>query len=274
MAGTFIEKLGMAVARNNSRLCVGLDPDPRRIIDGDVVRFNARIIDATADIVCCYKPNIAFYEALGAAGYGTLQATIAAVPAGIPVLLDAKRNDIGSTAEAYVEAVFDRLNADAVTVNAYLGADSLEPFLRRADRGIFILCRTSNPGATDLQDLLVAGADGKTEPLYLTVAARAYMWNRHGNVGLVVGATYPRELARVRQRCPELPILLPGAGTQGGDTGASVRAADNGTATGFLLSASRSVIYAATGDDPATVRAAAIALRDTINQELGMPAGV
>lgn len=266
---TFLEKLGAAAQRNRSRLCVGLDPDPARIA-GDVGAFNRAIIAATADLVCCYKPNIAFYEALGRAGFEALKATIAAVPDGIPVLLDAKRGDVPNTAEAYARALFDEWGADAVTVNPYLGEDSLAPFFRRAERGVFVVCRTSNPGARDLQDLRVRGADGGEEPLYLHVAARVNGWNSSGNAGLVIGATYPAELALVRERCPELPILVPGVGAQQGELAASVRAADNGRPWGFLVNASRGVLYAAqAGEDPATsARAAALALRDAINAEL------
>ena len=186
------------------------------------------------------------------------------------MLLDAKRGDVPNTAEAYARAIFDEWGADAVTVNPYLGEDSLEPFLRRADRGVFVVCRTSNPGARDLQDLPVRRADGSDEPLYLQVAERVYGWNRHDNAGLVVGATYPAELALVRERCPELPILVPGVGAQQGELAASVRAADNGRPWGFMVNASRGVLYAAkSGVDPAAAaRAAALAVREAINAEL------
>jgi len=273
---TFLEKLGAAAQRNRSRLCVGLDPDPARIA-GDIAAFNRAIIEATADLVCCYKPNIAFYEALGRAGFEALKATIAAVPDGIPVLLDAKRGDVPNTAAAYARAVFDEWGADAVTINPYLGEDSLEPFLRRAERGVFVVCRTSNPGARDFQDLRVRREDGGEEPLYLSVAERVNGWNRGGNAGLVVGATYPAELALVRERCPELPILVPGVGAQQGELAASVRAAANGRPWGFLINASRGVLYAGNaGEDPAqAARAAALALREAINGEVSAasPAG-
>ncbi len=270
---SFLEKLAAAAERNRSRLCVGLDPDPARI-GGEIAAFNRAIITATADLVCCYKPNIAFYEALGHAGFEALKATIAVVPDGIPVLLDAKRGDVPNTAEAYARALFDEWGADAVTLNPYLGEDSLEPFLRRADRGVFVVCRTSNPGARDLQDLPVRRADGREEPLYLQVAERVNGWNRHGNAGLVVGATYPAELALVRERCPELPILVPGVGAQQGELAASVRAADNGRPWGLLINASRGVLYAAKPgeDSAAAARAAALALRDAINAELAATA--
>lgn len=276
MGESFLEKLGGAATRNASRLCIGLDPDPGRIPGGEVTAFNRAIIAATADLVCCYKPNIAFYEALGQAGYDALRATIAAVPREVPVLLDAKRGDVDSTAERYATAVFDVLGVDAVTVSPYLGRDSLEPFFRYGEKGIFVLCHTSNPGAGDVQELGVASGDGP-EPLYLRVANLVNGWNEAGNAALVVGATYPEQLARVRERCPRLPILIPGVGAQGGALGASVRAADDGTPTGFLVNASRGVLYAAgPGEDPASAaRQAALGLRDAINAELqaGAPAG-
>jgi orotidine-5'-phosphate decarboxylase len=269
---SFNEKLAAAVARNDSRLCVGLDPDPARIAGGvgGVSAFNRGIIEATADIVCCYKPNMGFYEALGQAGWDALRATLAAVPRDVPVLLDAKRGDIASTAVGYARAVFEVLGADAVTVSPYLGGDSLEPFFRYRDRGVFVLCHTSNDGAGDMQDLPVVTLSGGTQPLYLAVASRALGWNVHGNAGLVVGATYPLELALVRERCPDLPILVPGVGAQAGALEESARAADNGTTYGFLINASRGVTYAAkAGEDPfRAARAAALGLRDAINQAL------
>lgn len=266
---TFLEKFAAAVTGHDSRLCVGLDPDPARIV-GDVADFNRRIIEATADLVCCYKPNVAFYEALGRNGYDVLRKTLAAVPADIPVLLDAKRGDIGSTAEAYARAVFDDIRADGVTVSPYLGYDSLQPFLDYRERAVFVLCRTSNEGARDLQDLVVQREDGGTEPLYLAVASAVQQWNRHGNAGLVVGATYPDELRQVRARCPDLPLLIPGIGSQGGALEESVRAADNGTSTGFLINVSRGVTYAAKPGEDAGVaaRAAALRFRDAANTEL------
>ena len=162
MTLSFREKFAAAVRRNDSRLCIGLDPDPARIPGGDIAAFNRQIIEATSDTVCCYKPNIAFYEALGSSGYDALRATISAIPSHIPILIHAKRNDVASTSQGYATALFDVLGADAVTVNPYLGGDALEPFLRRADKGVFVLCRTSNPGARDLQDLLVGnGSSGE-----------------------------------------------------------------------------------------------------------------
>jgi orotidine 5'-phosphate decarboxylase subfamily 2 len=202
---TFREKLRAASSRNDSLLCVGLDPQPALMPIKDVERFCRTIIEATQDLVCLYKPQSAFFEAYGREGWDALKATIEAVPDEIPVLLDAKRGDIGSTAEAYASAGFDYFGADAMTVNPYLGADSVAPFLARPDRTAFVLCRTSNPSAPDMQDLSTTrDGQGDAQPLYMRVADLANEWNQpHGNVGLVVGATYPDELARIRERCPD-----------------------------------------------------------------------
>jgi orotidine-5'-phosphate decarboxylase len=218
-------------------------------------------MDATGDLACAFKPNIAFFEALGQAGYEALQ-RLMKVPRTVPVILDAKRGDIGSTAEAYARAVFDQLGADAVTLSPYLGSDSLEPFLRRADRGCFVLCKTSNAGSSDIQDLTVAG-----EPIYIHVARlAAHSWNNNGNLGLVVGATHPEALLRVRAICPDLPLLVPGVGAQGGDLEASVRAAVDAHGEQVLINASRSILYASDGADfAAAARAEALRLRDAIN---------
>jgi len=257
---TFIEKLHSAVQKNDTLLCVGLDPRPDRLprgfhgADNPFLAFNRAVIEATADLVCAYKPNFAFYEAQGLAGLEALRETVRAVPPEIPVILDAKRSDIGSTAEAYARAAFELWGVDAITVNPYLGGDSLEPFLRYADRGVFILCHTSNPGASDFQTLVTEG-----RPLYEVVAERAVRWNRAGNVGLVVGATYPDALRRVRAIAPDVPILLPGVGAQGGDLPAALQAGLTAAGDGVIVNASRSVIFA---DDP---RAAARDLRDAIN---------
>ncbi|NOZ07021.1 MAG: orotidine-5'-phosphate decarboxylase [Chloroflexi bacterium] len=261
---TFIEKLQTATRKNNSRLCVGLDPHPDRIpapyrrADNPVLAFNRAIIEATVDLVCAYKPNFAFYEAQGPSGLETLRQTIQAVPPEIPVILDAKRGDIGSTAQAYAQAAFEVWGADAVTVNPYLGRDSLAPFQAYEDRGVFLLCHTSNAGATDLQTLWTEG-----RPLYETVAELATRWNRAGNLGLVVGATFPDALRRIRAIAPTMPILLPGVGTQGGDLAAALAAGLTAEGDGLIVNASRSVIFAG---DP---RAAATALRDDINAAAG-----
>jgi orotidine 5'-phosphate decarboxylase subfamily 2 len=262
---SFTEKFRDAAARNDSLLCVGLDPDPAKVPDGVSTRdFLFGIVDATRDLVCAYKPNIAFFEPDLAEGITLLRDLIAYIRDGeVPVLLDAKRGDIGHTAEAYARAVYDSLGADAVTLNPYLGQDSLEPFLRRADRTAFLLCRTSNAGAGDLQDLEVEG-----HPLYERVAYLANQWNEHGNVGLVVGATYPAEASRIREICPDLPFLMPGVGAQAGDVREAVQAAVDAHGAGILVNASRGVIYAPAENASRwsdASRAAAETLRDQIN---------
>jgi orotidine-5'-phosphate decarboxylase len=264
----FFAKLREAIQRNESFLCVGLDPDPSRLPEGDVAAFNRAIVEATADLVCVYKPNLAFYEALGPRGMEVLHQTLEAIPKNIPVIGDAKRGDIGSTAQAYARALFDIYGFDAVTVNPYLGGDALAPFLERADKGVFVLCRTSNPGGADLQDRLIGG-DGDGRPLYEVVARLARdKWNVHGNVGLVVGATYPEELGRIRQLCPNMTFLLPGVGAQGADVAAAVRNALDEEGGGFIITSSRQILYASSGGDYAqAARRAAQALRDEINRQ-------
>lgn len=268
---TFHESLDAAVRRNQSWLCVGLDPEPNRMPDHlptdaeGIYAFCAAIMDATADLVCAFKPNVAFFEALGAAGWSTLERLVRLRP-GPPIILDAKRSDIGSTAEAYARAVFTTLGADAVTLNPYLGGDALEPFLRHADRGCFILCKTSNPGSRDLQDARLA--DGR--PLYLAVAEMARdCWNTRGNAGLVVGATHPAALAEIRRACPDMLILAPGVGAQGGDLEATVRAAAAGAEPQVIVNVSRAVLYAERGVNfAAAARTAARQWRDAINAAL------
>jgi orotidine-5'-phosphate decarboxylase len=256
-------------------LCIGLDPEaerlPESVCGADVperfVAFNRAIVESTADLVCAYKPNAAFYEAHGPAGVEALVRTIALIheiaPA-VPVLLDAKRGDMANTSRFYARAVFDACGADAVTVQPYQGEEALAPFLERAERGVFVLCRTSNPGAVEMQDLEVEGM-----PLYLALARRvAERWNTHGNCGLVVGATWPDELRAIRAVAPELPILVPGIGAQGGDLEASVRVGRDARGQGLLVSASRSVLYASPGSDFAqAARAEAQRLADTINRQ-------
>ena len=267
-AGRFRERLDRAVETNNSLLCVGLDPDPKRMPIGVSVRdFLAGIIDATADLVCAYKPNAAFFEQFGDEGWRTLREVVSYVPEHIPVLLDAKRGDVGHTAAAYASAIFDWVGADAVTLNPYLGIDALEPFLAYEDRHVFVLCRTSNPSAGDLQDVMAGDVR-----LYERVAELARDWNTKGNVGLVVGATYPEEAARVRAICPDQLMLLPGVGAQQGDIDAAVGAAVDGTGRGVLVNASRGVLYAqpvkngcAIGGWAEAPRDAARVLRDAIN---------
>jgi orotidine-5'-phosphate decarboxylase len=268
---TFREKLGGAARRAGSLVCVGLDPDPARVPEplrgrADwLARFGAGIVEATADLVCAYKPNLAFYEALGAAGWEGLRATIAAVPDGVPVLADAKRGDIGTSAERYAAALFEVLGCDAATVNPYIGFDAVEPFLAYEDRGVFVLCKTSNPGAADFQDLLCE-VDGARRPLYEHVARAAVSWNRRGNVGLVVGATQPGAFQTVRAIAPDLPLLVPGVGAQGGDLAVAVRGGVDARGEGLLVASSRAILYASSGEDwQAAARAAALELRDAIN---------
>src|SRR3972149_5122332 len=213
----FTDKLLNASRKNKSWLCIGLDPDPELMPAVDVLQFNKAIIKATCDLVCAYKPNLAFYEALGTEGLAILEKTVKYVPGDIPVIGDAKRGDIGNTARAYAKALFSVLGFDAATVNPYLGFDSIEPFINYRDKGVFILCRTSNRGAIDFQDLCT-----KALPLYEAVAQKAKEWNIYGNIGLVVGATYPEELKKIRSICPEMPLLIPGIGAQGGDLAAAV----------------------------------------------------
>ncbi|HVR81440.1 MAG TPA: orotidine-5'-phosphate decarboxylase [Luteimonas sp.] len=259
----------------NSLVCVGLDPEPSKFPanfanDPDAVfDFCRAIIDATAQYVCCFKPQIAHFAALGAED--ALQRLIAHIHAqhpGIPVILDAKRGDIGSTAQHYAAEVFDRYAADAVTANPYLGRDSLQPFLDRVDRGVVILCRTSNPGAGDLQDLIVRADDDVGRPLYQHVAEKvAREWNDHGNCALVVGATWPQQLREVRAIVGDMPLLVPGIGAQGGDVEAVVTNAKTADGTGLIVSSSRAILHASNGDDFAdAARDAAKALSDEINR--------
>jgi len=252
-------------------LVVGLDADPARIPESvapgaapaeRVVAFNRAIVTATADLAAAYKPNSAFYEALGTEGFVALEETVAAIRAGAPgaaVILDAKRADIGSTNAGYVAAAFERLGADAITVHPWLGGEALAPFLARREKLVFVLARTSNPGAGELQDLLAGGL-----PLYRHVARRvANDWNGAGNCGLVVGATYPEELRAVREDVPAaMPILIPGAGAQGGDVAAVVAANRAAGSDAYLINASRSILYASSGEDFAAAAGAAAAALD------------
>jgi orotidine-5'-phosphate decarboxylase len=278
VSSTFGDRLIDAARANDSLLCVGLDPVQARFPDPlddepDVTRaivsFNAGVISATSDLICAYKPNLGFYLAYGAAGVAALEETRHLIPAHIPIILDAKVGDIGSTAEAYATGYFDTWGFDAITANPYLGEDSLAPFLSRHDRGVIVVCKTSNPGSADLQNLTLDANNGQ-QPLYLTVADRVAGWVERwpATLGLVVGATYPGELAEVRRRCPDAPILLPGIGAQAGDLEASLRAGLDRRGLGLIVSASRSVLYAGTiqgADWTVAVRTEAMRLRDEIN---------
>lgn len=276
--GAFRALLDGAHQVNDSLLCVGLDPELSRLpvplrsetdVTRAIVAFNAGVIEATADLVYAYKPNLAFYMAHGVPGLLALEETRRLIPRHIPALLDAKVGDLANTSIAYAAGYFDAWDFDAVTVNPYMGEDSLAPYLGRGDRGIFVLCKTSNPGSGDLQDISVVAGSG-TQPLYLTVADRVAEWDKRwpATVGLVVGSTWPGQLAEIRGRCPVQPILLPGIGAQGGDISGSIEVGLDNTGSGLLLSASRSVIFSGehTGDEwVAEVRRAALQLRDEIN---------
>ena len=262
----FIDKLLSAGRRNKSLLCIGLDPDVKLMPEAGLFDFNKAIIDATADLACAYKPNLAFYEALGMAGLKVLQKTVEYIPDFISVIGDGKRGDIGNTAKAYAKALFETFGFDAATVNPYLGYDSVQPFLEYEDKGIFILCRTSNPGAVDFQSLI----DAQGTPLYEAVARKAREWDIHGNIGLVVGATYPDELKAIRQLCPEMPLLIPGIGTQGGDLASAVKNGIDARGEKAIIAVSRQVLYASKGKDFAqAARQSAQGIRDDINKLVG-----
>ncbi len=240
----FTDKLLNISRKNKSLLCIGLDPDPELMPGADVLQFNKAIIEATSDLVCAYKPNLAFYEALGTDGLTILEKTIRYIPGDIPVIADAKRGDIGNTAKAYARALFAVFGFDAATVNPYLGFDSIEPFIRYQDEGVFILCRTSNRGALDFQNLSTDG-----QPLYEAVARKAKEWNIYGNIGLVVGATYPEDLKRVRSICLEMPLLIPGIGAQGGDLASAVGYGVDAQGEKAIINVSRQILYASKDKD-------------------------
>jgi orotidine 5'-phosphate decarboxylase subfamily 2 len=261
------ERIAEASVRNNSLLCVGLDIDPQRLpekikaVPDPIYSFNCAVIEATLDLVCCYKPNVAFYEAQGAEGLDALVRTIRFVNGRVPVILDIKRGDIGNTATQYARAAFEWFGADAVTVNPYLGLDSVAPFMEFPDKGIFVLCLTSNPGSADFQLL------PNEDPLYERVAAKVRQWDEgKGCLGLVVGATHPERIARLREISGGLPFLLPGIGAQGGSLEAVSAAALPGQKLSVVVNASRSVIYASGEADDFTVniREAARELRDRL----------
>ena len=265
----FHDKLNRAWATSGSMLCVGLDPDPAKIpahLQGPdaIFRFCADIADATADLACAFKPQIAYFAAIGAeAQLEKLCEHIRTKHPHVVLILDAKRGDIGPTAERYAHEAFIRYEADAVTVNPYLGTDSLEPFLAHTGKGVIVLCRTSNPGSGDLQMLTTDG-----RPMYQHVAHMAAdQWSKMGEVALVVGATYPAELAMVRGIVGDMPLLVPGIGAQGGDVVATVNAGATANGTGMMINSSRAILYASSGDDFAqAARNVAIATRDEISQ--------
>ena len=263
----FIEKLTNAAQKNKSLLCVGLDPDRELLPDKvSIFEFNKAIIDATSDLVCAYKLNLAFYEALGDEGLDALKRTIRYISADIPVIGDTKRGDIGNTAKAYAKAIFDNLNFDATTVNPYLGFDSVEPFIQYRDKGVFLLCRTSNTSAVDFQSLRCQAEGGTYRPLFEIVALKARQWNIHGNIGLVVGATSPEELKLIRQNNPDMLLLIPGIGAQGGDLDSTVRYGVDARGEKAIISSSRQIIYASRENDFAqAAQRVASELRDQIN---------
>lgn len=263
----FLNKLLTVVRKNNSLVCVGLDPDPDRFPEplknsrDAIYDFNRAIIEQTADIVCAYKLNLAFYEVQGPAGLEAMERTIRDIPKDVVVLGDAKRGDLDNTARMYARALFDHYGFDAATVNPYQGRDSVQPFLDYRDRGVFILCRTSNASAREFQDLTVNG-----HPLYVEVAKAVQAWNDYGNAGLVVGATSAESLTSIRDAAPGLPLLIPGIGAQGGDLASVIRLGADKHGEGLLINASRSILYASSGADFAqAARRAALALRDEIN---------
>ncbi len=274
---TFIDQLQAATRDNASLLCVGLDPDPAKFPAhlkndaGRIYDFCAAIVDATADLACAFKPQIAYFAAHRAEEQlEKLVAHMRRTAPAVPVILDAKRGDIGATAEQYAIEAFERYGADAVTLSPFMGFDSVEPYLRHHGKGAFLLCRTSNPGGDDLQAQRLSTVDG--DPLLYEHVARLAQgpWNLNGQLGLVVGATYPAEIARVREIAPTLPLLIPGVGAQGGDAAATVRAGlrtQSGTITGpIIVNSSRAILYASPREDFATAaRAAALKTRDELH---------
>ena len=271
----FLDKLLATSRQQNSLLCVGLDPEPERFtaqlhgmpVAKAVTYFCQAIIEATAPYVCAFKPNLAFFEVLGPKGMYIFQDVLSAIPEHIPIIVDAKRGDLGNTARNYAATVFDVYGCDAVTVNPLLGYDSVAPFLAYEKKGAFFLCRTSNPSARDFQDLMVFGEKGQVRPLYEMIAQRVQSWNKAGNCGLVVGATYPQELSTVRSMCPDMPILIPGVGAQGGDLETSVVAGVDVSGEKAIIAVSRAILYAGEGEDYAVSAAnEARELRNRINE--------
>jgi len=266
----FVEKFEKISEENNSLLCVGLDIDkekiPKFLFDDykdPYLEFNKKIIDSTKDIVCAYKLNMAFYEALGIEGIKTLHDTIKYIPKEIIIIVDGKRNDIGNTATKYAKSIFNALCADATTINPYLGFDSIDPFIKYKEKYNFILCRTSNPSAKELQDLII-----QDKPLYQIVAERIEKWNQNKNLGAVVGATYPKELKKIREILGENSILLiPGIGKQGGDVKQTVKNSTNNNKKNIIINSSRGIIYSEkTYDFAEKSREKAKKLRDEINK--------
>lgn len=247
---TAVEKLVAAQEKNHSHICLGLDLDARKMPSDyggtlkGMFEFANQIIEATVDQVCAYKPNIAFYESLGPEGLTLLQLIVARIPEHIPIIIDAKRGDIGNTATQYANTLFDQYRADWVTINPYMGYDSMRPFLERKDRGAFVLCLTSNAGSKDFQQLKVEG-----RPLYMVVAERVNAWNKDHNCGLVVGATHPEQLSEIRAISGHMPLLIPGVGAQGGSLEKAIEAGTDNFSKPAFVNVSRSVLYASNGTD-------------------------
>lgn len=265
---SFLNKFDHAVAQNKSMVCVGLDPDLKRLpphlqnTPNPILSFLKEIVEATKDLVCTYKPNFAFFGAHGMAGWEALQGIVNAIPNHIPILLDFKAGDIGNTAAQYAHMAYDLLGADAVTVNPLMGTDAVEPFLSYQDRCAFVLCLTSNPGSADVLRLKTEQGD-----LYRVLAQKAVAWSQIGSCGLVVGATHPDDLKHIRHIAPTLPILVPGVGSQGGDAEAVVKNGLDANGGGLLINASRSILYASNGPNFAeAARKATETLRSELNQ--------
>lgn len=280
----FLEKLTIASQKNNSLLCVGLDPDLDMIPESHVASFNSLIIEATANVACAYKPNLAIYEAMGTEGLFALEQTIDSIRKANPeavIIGDGKRGDIGLCSFAYTKMLFERYKFDAVTVNPYMGSDSIAPFLEHRDKGIFILCRTSNPGGNDIQELMVKQKGSSiARPLYEIIAELALKWNKNDNVGLVVGATYPEQISRLRRICPNMLFLIPGVGFQGGNIEKTVQSAVDHEGRGFIINVSRQIMYAAKTSKKKerkpkeavkNMHSAALHIRDEINRYLPKP---
>jgi orotidine-5'-phosphate decarboxylase len=247
---SFTQKLREVQRQKKSLLCIGLDVDTDKVPQhlqssaNPILEFNRQIIEATSDLVCAYKPNLAFYEAMGERGLATLRETLKLIPKSVLTIGDGKRGDIGNTAEQYAKSLFGDFGFDSVTVNPYMGFDSVEPFLKNPEKGVFLLALTSNPGSKDFQRLKING-----KPLYEKVVRTAKKWNINQNIGLVVGATHPRELKSIRKIVPEMPILIPGIGKQGGDLKSAIRDGCDKNGQLAIINASRCIIYASSGKD-------------------------
>ncbi len=265
----FFDRLDSQQAAARSLVCVGLDPDPNLMPVQDIFDFNRAIVDATADQVCAFKPQLAFFEAKGSTGIAALEETVAYIRSqapGVLIIGDAKRGDIGEVAAAYAKGLFETWGFDAATVNPYQGADTIEPFLRHSGKGIFVVCRTSNPSSSQFQDLVLSNGMGETT-LYGFVAKAANSWDESGGVGIVVGATAPGELRKLRLDHPELTFLVPGVGAQGGDVKKAVHAGINCSGRGLVINSSRGIIYASRRrtDFAGAARDAAKRLNSTVN---------